>query len=60
LRVLDHISDKVSFNKSSRPKRSDGKPIQEAVEYSEYGKDNYWTREKILKHTKEIVIAIIN
>ncbi len=58
LRVPDQISDEELLNNSSWPKNREGKPVQEAIKYLEYGKDSYWTREKMLKHTKEIVPPI--
>ncbi len=51
LRVPDDISDEELLNNSYWPKNSEGKPIWEAIEYLEYGKDNYWTGENMLKHT---------
>jgi hypothetical protein len=41
LRVPDHISDEELLNNSSWPRNNEGKPVREAIEYLEYGKDNY-------------------
>jgi hypothetical protein len=60
LRVPDHISDEELLNNFSWPRNNEGKPIPEAIEYLEYGKGNCSTGEKMLKHTKEIVIFIFN
>jgi len=33
----------------------DGRPVREAIQYLEYGKDNYWTGEKMVEHTKQVI-----
>ncbi len=43
LRVPDLISDEELLNNSSWPKNTKGKPIGDAIEYIEFGKDIYLT-----------------
>ncbi len=52
-RVSDHISDEELFNNSSWPRNNEEKPIREAIEYLDYGKDNYWTGEKMFSKQKK-------
>ena len=46
LRVPDHVPDADLLTNPKWPRDDKGKPVREAVEYLEYGKDNYWTGEK--------------
>jgi hypothetical protein len=58
LRVLDRIRDAELLADPTWPRLKDGKPVREAVEYLEYGKDNYWTREKLMKLVMEAALSI--
>ena len=43
------------------PKDEKGMPIREAIEYLlEYGKDNYWTGEKMVEQVARVAIPIFN
>jgi hypothetical protein len=57
LRVPDHISDEKLITNLSRPKNSDEKPVQEVIEFLDFGKDNYLTGEKMLMHTKKKIYS---
>ena len=35
-------------------------PIRETIEYLEYGKDNYWTDEKMVEQVARVAIPIFN
>jgi hypothetical protein len=36
----------------------EGKPVREGLQDLEYGKDNYWTGEKMVEHTTRVAIPI--
>ena len=55
LRIPDTISDAELLADSSWPKDEAGNPEREAIRYLEYGKDNYWTGEKMVRHTKDVI-----
>jgi hypothetical protein len=58
LRVPDHVPDAELLTNPTWPQDDKGKPIREAIEYLEYGKDNYWTGEKMVEHTVQVAIPI--
>ena len=58
LSVPDHISDEELLSDPTYPKDDKGKPIREGFHYLEYGKDNYWTGEKMVEHTTRVAIPI--
>jgi hypothetical protein len=35
-----------------------GKPVREGLHYFEYGKDNYWTGDKMVEHTARVAVPI--
>jgi len=37
----------------------DGKPVREAMQYLEYGKDNYWTGDKMADQATQIAAKIL-
>lgn len=52
LKVPDNISDREILNKyPTWNMTGDGKPVREAIQYLEYGKDNYWTGDKMVDHS---------
>lgn len=57
LRVPENISDDELLRNPMWQKKN-GKPVREALEYLEYGKDNYWTGEKLVKQTVEAALPI--
>jgi hypothetical protein len=58
LRVPDRIRYAELLADPTWPRLKDGKPVREAVEYLEYGKDNYRTREKLMKLVMEAALSI--
>ena len=58
LRVPTHVSDGQLLADPTWPQNDKGEPVREAIEYLEYGKDNYWTGEKMVNHTK-VAIRIL-
>ena len=40
---------------STWPKNKQGEPVRGAIEYLEYRKNNYWTGEKMIKHTNFVI-----
>lgn len=60
LRVPDHVPDAELLTNPTWPRDDKGKPVREAIEYLEYGKDNYWTGEKMVEHTTHVAIPIFN
>lgn len=58
LRVLDNITDQELLANIAWPKGSDGRPLRDAVEYMEYGKDNYWTEERMVEQTIRLALPI--
>ena len=51
LKVPQAVSDAQLLSDSTWPKNEQEEPIRSAIEYLEYGKDNYWTGEKMVNHT---------
>lgn len=37
-----------------------GLPVRDAMQYLEYGKDNYWTRDKMVEQTIKIALPIFH
>ncbi|RPB11555.1 hypothetical protein P167DRAFT_575298 [Morchella conica CCBAS932] len=61
LRVPDHITDTELITQNlDWPLKPDGKPVRESFYYLEYGKDNYWTGDKMVDHAVKIAIPIFN
>ena len=58
LKVPIHVSNGQLLADPTWPRNDKGEPVREAVEYLEYGKDNYWTGEKMVNHTK-VAIRIL-
>lgn len=60
LRVPDHIPDSELLEDlyCKWPLKPDGSPIRDAFVSLEYGKDNYWTGEKMVDHLVTIAIPI--
>ena len=58
LRVPDHVSDTELLTDPMWLRDDNGKPVRKAIEYLEYGKDNYWTGEKMVEHTMRAAIPI--
>lgn len=50
MEVPETINDEELL-KNPMWKTEQGKPIREAIQYLEYGKDNYWTGDKMVDHT---------
>jgi len=57
LRVPDHVSDEELSSNPTWP-QIEGKPVREGLQYLEYGKDNYWTGDKMVEHTTRVAIPI--
>jgi len=55
LTVPTAIPDSQLLADPSWPRLEDGRPVREAIQYLEYGKDNYWTGEKMVEHTKQVI-----
>ena len=55
LKVPQDVSDAQLLSDSTWPKNEQGEPVRSAIEYLEYGKDNYWTGEKMVKHTSFVI-----
>ena len=55
LKVPSHVSDIQLLADSTWPRNNNGEPVREAIEYLEYGKDNYWTGEKMVNHTRTAI-----
>ena len=51
LKVPEHISDAQLLTDPTWPRDEEGGPVRQAIKYLEYGKDNYWTGEKMVEHT---------
>ena len=58
LKVPIHVSNGQLLADPTWPRNDKGEPVREAVEYLGYGKDNYWTGEKMVNHTK-VAIRIL-
>jgi hypothetical protein len=58
LRVPNEISDQVLCSDGQWPRDSTGNCIREAIEYLEYGKDNYWTGDKTVDQTIKVAFRI--
>ncbi|RPA99707.1 hypothetical protein L873DRAFT_1767021 [Choiromyces venosus 120613-1] len=57
LKVPDTISNEELLLDPMWPKRG-GIPIRDAMEYLEYGKNNYWMGDKMVHHTMQIALPI--
>ena len=60
LKVPDHVPDEELLANPTWPEDEKGMPIREAIEYLEYGKDNYWTGEKMVEQVARVAIPIFN
>jgi hypothetical protein len=58
LKVPDHLSDEELLSDPTWPKDGTGKPVREGLHYFEYGKDNYWTGDKMVEHTARVAVPI--
>ena len=59
LKVANNVSKEDLLHQQAWPCDDDnGEPIREALLYLEYGKDNYWTGEKMVNHTANVAIPI--
>jgi len=61
LQVPQHITNDMLLDESLHPQwpcTSDGNPVRDAMMYLEYGKDNYWTSEKMVDHAISIALPI--
>jgi hypothetical protein len=58
LKVPDHVPDEELLSNPSWSKDNTGKPIREGLHYFEYGKDNYWTGDKMVEHTTQVAVPI--
>ena len=58
LSVPDNVPDAELLTNPTWPQDDKGKPYREALEYLEYGKDNYWTGEKMVEQTMRVAIPI--
>jgi len=54
LRVPSTTTDEELLSDPTWP-RDNNHPLREAIHYLEYGKDNYWTGEKMVDHTRRII-----
>ena len=52
LTVPAHIPDAQLLADSTWLRDDEGVPVRQAIKYLEYGKDNYWTGEKMVEHTE--------
>ncbi|RPA94629.1 hypothetical protein L873DRAFT_1846536 [Choiromyces venosus 120613-1] len=57
LKVPDTIPDEELLQDHMWPKRG-SIPIRDAMEFLEYGKNNYWTRDKMVHHMMQIALPI--
>ena len=60
LKEPDQVPDEELLANPTWPKDEKGMPIREAIEYLEYGKDNYWTDEKMVEQVARVAILIFN
>jgi len=58
LRVPDSVHDNELLEESGWPLKDDGTPVRDAMQFLEYGKDNYWAGDKMVDHTIQIAIPI--
>lgn len=59
LKVPDHIPDSELLNNPMWV-IVDGAPIRDSMWYLEYGKDNYWTGDKMIEHTIRVALPIFH
>jgi len=60
VRVPDLISDEDLLRSPMRPlTEKDSTPVRGAMEYLEYGKDNYWSGDKMVDHTLKTTLPIL-
>ena len=52
LTVPAHVPDAQLLADSTWLRDDEGVPVRQAIKYLEYGKDNYWTGEKMVEHTE--------
>lgn len=52
LEVPSHVSNAQLLEDPTWLRNDEGVPIRQALQYLEYGRDNYWTGEKMVEHTK--------
>lgn len=60
LRVPENISDSELLEDSEWPRQPNGQPIREAMEYLEFGKDHYWTGDKMVDQAINVALPIFN
>jgi len=58
LRVPESITDCELLQDQTWPLDKDEKPVREALEFLEYGKDNYWTGDKMVDQTIKVAVRI--
>lgn len=58
LKVPDEITDSELLSNVMWHKDEAGKPIRDAMMFFEYGKDNYWTGDKMVEHTIQVALPI--
>jgi hypothetical protein len=61
LAVPEHITDEMLLDETLHPQwpcKDDGTPHRDAMIYLEYGKDNYWTGDKMVDHALTIALPI--
>jgi len=54
LRVPDSIPDSEPLKEPNWPPEPDLTPMRDAMQLLEFGKDNYWTRDKIVDHMTRV------
>jgi hypothetical protein len=57
LQVRTTVPDTELLKDLMRP-MLDGKPVREAMQYLQYGKDNYWTRDKMADQATQVAAKI--
>jgi hypothetical protein len=58
LAIPGNVPDSDLLADPSWPRLADGSPVREAVEYLEYGADNYWTSDKMLSQVENVAVRI--
>jgi len=58
LKVPAEIPDSELLNNLIWPLSPDGKPVRDTMEFLEYGKDSYWTGDKMVEHTVRAALPI--
>jgi hypothetical protein len=52
------VSDEELLLDPTWSKDGTGKPVREGLHYFEYGKDNYWTGDKMVEHAARVAVPI--